>query len=795
MDTKRHNSPEYYKTLQDLYTKKYKNIKFDIILATDNNAFNFLVQNRNKIFGEVPVAFSGVNGFEEKMLEGVSKFTGVAERFSVKETVNTILKLHPELKNIYIINDYLTTGLAWKKDIKKELQGYEKKVNLLYSDNLLLKNLKNRVNSFGSDTAVLMGVYFADRDKNYITYEKIGTYLLGESQAPVYCLLNFNISNNVIGGKVIGGYSQGEAMSKTAVRILEGNNPDNIPVISSGANKFVFNYNGIKKYNIDESLLPKKSKIINKPYSLYEEYKFILFNLIFLFAALLLIFLLFLFFSRPRREEGSFVDYKESIIILILRFAPIIIMPIATIVVIWLFIYSSNENHKELQQRERELYVENMKQESKREVDRFIQIVRSSLKANDNTMSMEHIQKNLLSIASDARYGKSGYLIIGTRDGHILSHPRQALKNSNVFDGKHEKAKKIVLKFLNITKEKGSGFVSYNWNNPDTQKVEKKITYVSELPELGWYVASGVYLDEIEKSISKKLKEQTSQEQKNIIIIIIASIILILFALSISLTISTILKNVFNSYRENIIQAAEKNKEKERLLFQQSKMAEIGEMMRAILHQWKQPINVISLTADTIDMINEEDLPQKNEILEDTSRNLRQQVRFMVETIEHFRDFSTPNSKEKLFLACETIEDITTMFNSQFEKKNIQIIIKEHEHFNILGKKAEFMQVVLNLLSNARDAFENKEMDNKQIICDFQKEKKSAKVVIADNAGGIPADLLPDKLFESDFTTKESGTGIGLHICKLIIEKNFQGKIWAENRGNGAQFTIELPIR
>ncbi|MFW6308218.1 MAG: hypothetical protein ACOC08_06195, partial [Campylobacterales bacterium] len=106
MDTKRHNSKEYYKALINTYKKKYKNKKIDLILATDNNAFDFLLKHRDEIFGETPVVFSGVNGFDMGMIEDKKGFTGVAEQFSAKETVDVILKLQPDIKEIFIINDY-----------------------------------------------------------------------------------------------------------------------------------------------------------------------------------------------------------------------------------------------------------------------------------------------------------------------------------------------------------------------------------------------------------------------------------------------------------------------------------------------------------------------------------------------------------------------------------------------------------------------------------------------------------------------------------------------------------------
>jgi PAS domain S-box-containing protein len=557
MDTKRHNSPEYYDALKEIYIKKYKNIKFDIILSSDNNAFDFLVKNRDDIFGKVPVSFSGVNGFETEMIKDVTMFTGVAEQFSDKETVETILKLDPKIKNIYIINDYLATGKAWTKDMKNNLKSYENRVNIIYADNLTLKELKEKINSFDKNTAILLGVYFADKDKNYITYEKIGSYLLEGSQASVYCLLNFNISNNVIGGKVITGYSQGEAMSKVALRILQGENPDTINITYSEANEFIFNYKGLKYYDINQKLVPKNSKIINKPFSLYEEYKSILFNLVTIFGIILV--LLFILFLYLRTKSNSEDIQRDNFIISLIRFAPIVIIPIVTILIIWLFVYSINTNHEEMKQIEKEAYLENKKQESQREVTRYIEIAKSRLSSVDND-NLDLIKRNFIDIAKDIKYGKSGYIIVGSMEGYMLSHPNKNLVGAYVFDGKHEKTKEVFIKFKEKIEKDGSGFVSYTWINPNSKIEEKKITYVNFLPQFNWFVASGVYLDEVDQYIEKKIKKNAVFDEKNISLLIVASVVLLIFSLIISIVISIIIKNAFKNYRQSVVDEIKKSK-------------------------------------------------------------------------------------------------------------------------------------------------------------------------------------------------------------------------------------------
>lgn len=561
MDTKRHNSKEYYSQLKMLYEQKYKNIKFDLILSSDNNAFDFLLKNRNAIFGEVPVSFCGVNGFDSSMLTNHTNYTGVAEQFSIKETVDFILKTDKKIKNIYIINDYLPTGLAWQKDIKEALKGYEKKVNLLYSKNLTLEQLKNKIDSFSEDTAILLGVYFADKNKQYITYEKVGTYLLDTSKSPVYCLLNFNISNNVIGGKVIGGYSQGEAMSKTALRILNGEPIEKIKITYSTANKFIFNYNGLNKYKIDESLLPPNSILINKPYSFYEEYTHILFNLILIFVSVLVFFIALLLYIKFIYKSKD--NLQDRLIINTIRFSPLVILPIIIVAIVWLFIYTTNNNNQERKELEKASYIETMKQKAQREVNRFISIAQLNYTLSlNNPKELQKVKKHLLNIAQNIKYEKSGYLIVGDMQHYyVLAHPDKKLLNKDFSIDKNSKVYKILTSMKNKIQKDTKGFVSYTWYNPFTKKQESKLTYVNYLPELDWYVASGVYLDEINAHIEKKMADTSKLDTKNMNIIIIASVILFLLTIIISIILAKIIDTTFKRYRKNILE--EENKARE----------------------------------------------------------------------------------------------------------------------------------------------------------------------------------------------------------------------------------------
>ncbi|MEA3498608.1 MAG: ABC transporter substrate binding protein, partial [Campylobacterota bacterium] len=311
MDTKRIFTKEYLINLKKLYQNKYQNTKLDLILSSDNNAFNFLRKNRDELFGDIPVSFCGVNFFKDSDISGLTNYTGATEIFDAKQTVEIALKLNPKIKNIYVINDYLTTGKAWSKTIKEQLNGIDK--NIIYVKNSSIKVLKKQLKSLNKkDTMVLLGVYFKDKDGTYFTYEKIGEIISKSSNAPVFCLLEFNIGKGVVGGSVIGGYYQGVAMSKIGKKILNGTLVKDIPVRKDGATKLVFDYNSLIKYDMNIKNIPNSAVILNKTISFFEKHKLVIVISSVIVLILLIIITILLINIKQRKKIQGLLNQSQN---------------------------------------------------------------------------------------------------------------------------------------------------------------------------------------------------------------------------------------------------------------------------------------------------------------------------------------------------------------------------------------------------------------------------------------------------------------------------------------------------
>lgn len=234
--------------------------------------------------------------------------------------------------------------------------------------------------------------------------------------------------------------------------------------------------------------------------------------------------------------------------------------------------------------------------------------------------------------------------------------------------------------------------------------------------------------------------------------------------------------------------------ENEQLLIQQSKMASMGEMMGAIAHQWKQPLNQLSLLVDDL-----KEAYELGEIDEDyVSKcvvDAKNSISFMNQTIVDFRNFFKPAKQLEKFFPCEASMEVHRLVAARFHENNIRFITEEHECFTSMGYPNEFKQVLLNIFTNSRDAIEEKGINNGYIHVVFEKDQNSGRIIIMDNGGGINPDYLPDRLFQIHETTKgDRGTGIGLHICKIIVETHMKGKIEAFNTEDGSEFIITLPL-
>ncbi len=254
------------------------------------------------------------------------------------------------------------------------------------------------------------------------------------------------------------------------------------------------------------------------------------------------------------------------------------------------------------------------------------------------------------------------------------------------------------------------------------------------------------------------------------------------------------LKELNENLENRVIDEISKRQKQEQLLIQQSKLAAMGEMIGNIAHQWRQPLNALSLVLQNIDFTYKVgDLDDEFMDKSITKANLL--TSNMSKTIDDFRNFFKPNKEKKTFSLNKNILKSISMVDSALVNNNIKLNKDINDPIEVFGFPNEFSQVLLNIINNAKDALIESKVENKEISISLKKEDKFAYITVLDNAGGIPS-LIIDKIYDPYFTTKEEGkgTGIGLYMSKTIIEENMQGTLSTENVDNGAMFIIKIPI-
>jgi len=322
-----------------------------------------------------------------------------------------------------------------------------------------------------------------------------------------------------------------------------------------------------------------------------------------------------------------------------------------------------------------------------------------------------------------------------------------------------------------------SGKIFYEYDN--------KLIYSAFLYDYKTFISAGVNLNSIKTIMDKETKISNDNLNKKIISLIINLVAISIVFFLFSYLLAKKIEKIFSKYRIRIAKS-------QQLLIQKSKMESMGEMIGNIAHQWRQPLSQLSgvfldiESAHRYDELNtkylEKRIDQANDLLE-----------YMSKTIDDFKEFYNPNAKRKRFNIEKSIQSALNIIGSSLEFHQIKIEIDINSSLHVEGFCNEFSQVILNLLANSRDMAIQRNIQNPLIRIYTQTNETKMFLHVIDNCGGIDKDIL-EKIFEPYFTTKYTyGTGIGLYMCKVIIENKMNGKIFATNFDyNKSKFTIKL---
>ncbi|MCK5293151.1 MAG: cache domain-containing protein, partial [Arcobacteraceae bacterium] len=403
----------------------------------------------------------------------------------------------------------------------------------------------------------------------------------------------------------------------------------------------------------------------------------------------------------------------------------------------------------------------------------------------------EELKNYLINRFNHLNMGKNKYLFIldlhningGDNFATMLVNPNRPdligkKLNDNYEDGKGKKFRK---EFLEGLRQKGEIYTKYWYKKPNYKELKPKMSYFYLQKDLNWVVASGFYFDDLEKQII----EMETHFNKSLNNMIIDSLLWVLFlsffVVTVTVIISFKIDRTIKKYTNEVINLTDKNMQKELLLFEQSKMANMGAMIGNIVHQWKQPLNVISLTTTGIQFKKElgildvETIPKEMEVITN-------QIYHLTNTLDTFKNFLKEKKEFKEMLLQDRINVALNISGLVLKDNGIEL--KNNINYSnpikislIIG---ELTEVLINVINNAIDILIEKKIKEPWVQLDLIQEDNKAIISIEDNGGGIPSDVM-SKLFDKYFTTKndDKGTGLGLHMSYQIITKSLNGKIYA----------------
>lgn len=253
------------------------------------------------------------------------------------------------------------------------------------------------------------------------------------------------------------------------------------------------------------------------------------------------------------------------------------------------------------------------------------------------------------------------------------------------------------------------------------------------------------------------------------------------------------LSELNKSLEERVAAEVVKSREKDHILIQQSRMAAMGEMVQNIAHQWRQPLNALSVLISNIHADVTDNVATQEMLAEDVAK-ARRLIGGMTATIDEFSDFFRLDREKVEFDVAASVRDALAIVDAALKHAKIELHTELEDGLLASGYPNQFAQAVLNIVVNAQEALAAREAaEGRRITVTLKKAAGRAEVAVTDDGGGIPPDVLP-KIFDPYYTTKERGAGIGLYLVKTIVEQGMGGEVEAANAESGARFVLRIPL-
>lgn len=298
LDWKRYPSKDNLEHFYQMIKLKYQSVPIDAIITTDDAAMDFAMKYRQEILDDAPIIFSGVNKLGVGGIPDQRNITGVIEEIDPTETIRMALEINPAIRHVYVVFDNTESGLSTGKMTMDQIMSMNPGLQVFPMNQYSTEEITNKVSSLSSDSMVLMTTYYSDSTGKILEFDRFSSELGRSSAVPVYHIYDFGLNHGAFGGSLISGTIEGETAADLALRVLQGERADDIPVVTDSNERKVFDYKELRHFNVVPDRLPKGSEVINKPFSFYEAYKELVIGTAVVIAVLLTFILVLLFYVR-----------------------------------------------------------------------------------------------------------------------------------------------------------------------------------------------------------------------------------------------------------------------------------------------------------------------------------------------------------------------------------------------------------------------------------------------------------------------------------------------------------------
>jgi PAS domain S-box-containing protein len=311
MDTKRSSLERLRKPLLDFYTQKYRDVELRAVVTVDNNAFDFVMENRQTLFSGVPVVFCGFNGFEPSILDGVEGVTGVTEAIDLDATVKVALALHPNTTHLAVVCGVSHSGREILREFREYAKQLPESLQVVELNGLTAEELSAQLKGLPDSSVVLRFSFFRDSaGRSFRVDEQVG--LLTEAGLPVYDFWDEGgIGSGYVGGYVVSGTGQGRVVARLLERLLAGESPEQIQVIDRSPNTAMFDKRALLRTKADMSQLPAEAVLLFDAEPFWERYRELLIGIGIAFLVLLASAVFFAVLSVQRKRHAVALSLEE----------------------------------------------------------------------------------------------------------------------------------------------------------------------------------------------------------------------------------------------------------------------------------------------------------------------------------------------------------------------------------------------------------------------------------------------------------------------------------------------------